>query len=811
MSDVTVQLTDSDGDPLAGATVSYYDAGWQTFGTTDATGAATKSLTEKTYTFHIEYEGTYLEKAQDTGADPLVAFQTVNVRAQLKDSQGNPLEDGVVSYYGAGGWKTFGNATGGEVGKELLPGNYTFHMDYEGTRMDKAQDTGADPVVVFQTVNARVQLKNSQNNPLSGGVVSYYATGWRTFGTTVNGEASKQLLPGSYTFAMNYDGTTTQKAGDLAASPIVLFQVQTSGVVAPKQSGQYDPIPVPPSDRPRVLVNNQTLPALKAKLANPAFNAVWTTINAKAQIQKSGNFPPRSSTANTNIDASTVDVMKANAIRYLIYDDAAAGQKAVQIAVNMANTVQFNPDRSNSTTVFNVAREIGDLIFIESIVYDWCNSLMDETQKAAIRLGLDTWVRNGLEYNYPLDNNQKVIIAGHANGEVHHQFKLAMAIALYDTNPEYYEDIADFLLNKTMPGFNVMLDAEMPFEGPAYGDNRLKYIMLGNELWKAIGVHPLTEKAGLALDREVYTRRPDGYIMTEGDDFNTIYKTPWTRTVHGNITSMIAGSVYNNPRAQYEFLKQGVKENELYYLLFYDPNAASQSVYDTPLSRYFPAPYGSIVARTGWDEGQDSKAVVAVMNIGERTQTNHQHADAGAFSMYYKGYLAVDSGIYSGLNPVNGAAMEYGSVHDLEYHKQSIAHNVVQIEDPAALEQGTYSPSNQLYLDRIPKSVEEWNTDPPLPKRHGPFPRHRGRRDVSGLLLHQRGAERGLRQVEDRQVHAKHGLPELQGRRASGRDGRVRQYRHAERERGEKMAASLGLRACGRRQSLHQRSDGARL
>ncbi|UKS29495.1 stalk domain-containing protein [Paenibacillus sp. HWE-109] len=703
-----VQLKDSQGNPLSGGEASYYADGWKTFGHVTG-GQVSKELLPGSYTFNVTYEGTKLDKVQHTGTDPVVVFQTANVKVQLKDSQGNPLNGGEASYY-ADGWKTFGHVTGGQVSKELLPGSYTFNMTYEGTKLDKVQHIGTNPVVIFQTVNARVQLKNSQNNPLNGGVVSYYADGWRAFGTTASGEASKQLLPGSYTVAMNYGGTTTQKVGDLAANPIVLFQVQTPGVIAPKQSNQYEPLPQPPMDRPRVLVNKGTLPALKERLNLAAFDDVWASINTKAQRQVDGNFPLRTGTAYTNIDVRTVEVMKANAVRYLIHEDIAAGQKAVQLAVNMAKTAQWNPN-PDSTVVFNVGREIGNLIFLESVVYDWCYPLMNDVQRSAIRQALDTWVRNGLEYPYPMKENDKVIIAGHANGDVHHQFKLAMGIALYDTNPEYYNDIADYLLNVTMPGFNVLLDAEMSFEGSAYGDNRLKYIMMGNQLWKAIGVEPLTEKVGLALDRQIYTRRSDGFIMTEGDDFNTDYQSPWKRFIQGNITNMIAGSIYNNPRAQYEFIKQNVYQDELYYLLFFDPNALSQSVYDTPLSRYFPAPYGSIVARTGWDEGQDSKAVVAVMNIGERNQTNHQHFDAGAFSLYYKGNLAIDSGIYSGKNPATGVAMEYGSPHDLQYHKQSIAHNVVQINDPNALEKGTFSPSNQLYSTQIPRTIEQWNTD----------------------------------------------------------------------------------------------------
>ncbi|SDD50870.1 F5/8 type C domain-containing protein [Paenibacillus sp. UNCCL117] len=700
-STVQVQVKDSQGNPLAGANVDYYDAGWQTFGTTDASGVASKPLPEKSYTFHVTYEGTRLDKVQHTGTNPVVVFQTVNVKLQLKDSGGNPLSGGTASYY-ATGWRTFGDITNGEVSKELLPGSYTFHADYEGTGMDKLQDTSTDPVVVFQAVYAKVQATNNLGYPLSGGEVSYYAGGWKTFGSIAAGEVGKQLLPGSYTFALTYEGKIMEKVSDIAANPTVSFQLQTEPVVvAPKQSNQYDPIPLPPAERPRVLVNKEMLPALRERLKHEAFAEEWASINTKVQRNVTGSFGPRAATAYTNIDPRAVDVMKAGAIRYLIHGDLEAGQKAVNIAVNMANTVQWNPDRTNSTTVFNVGREIGSLMFFESIVYDWCYDLMTDTQRSAIRQALGTWVSTGLEYNYPLDERQKVIIAGHANGDVHHQFKLAMGIALYDTNPEYYHDIADYLLNVTMPGFNVLLDAEMPLEGTAYGDNRLKYIMMGNQLWKAIGVEPLTEKVGLALDRQIYTRRPDGHIMTEGDDFNTEFQSPWNRYVYGNITNMIAGSIYNNPRAQYEFLKHNTYQDALYFMLFFNPDAPSQSVYDTPLSRYFPSPYGSIVARTGWEEGRDSNRVVAIMNIGERTQTNHQHVDPGAFSLYYKGNLAIDSGMYSGVDPATGKAMEYNSVHDLGYHKQTIAHNVVQIED-----------SNNLYFDRYPRSVEQWISEP---------------------------------------------------------------------------------------------------
>ncbi|QYR23757.1 glycoside hydrolase family 5 protein [Paenibacillus sp. sptzw28] len=222
-SQITVRLTDSSGNPLSGGTVKYYDGGWKEFGITDAAGTVSKRLPEKSYTFAMTYEGTYKETVQNTGSNATVEFQTVQVKLQLKDSLSNPLDTGTVKYY-AGSWRTIGNTSGGQVSKELLPGSYTFAMTYEGTYKEMVQNTAADPTVVFQTVNVKVQLKDKKGAPLSGGTVKYYAGSWRTFGDATGGEVGKELLPGSYTFAMTYEGTYKEKVQNTGTSPVVVFQ-----------------------------------------------------------------------------------------------------------------------------------------------------------------------------------------------------------------------------------------------------------------------------------------------------------------------------------------------------------------------------------------------------------------------------------------------------------------------------------------------------------------------------------------------------------------------------------------------------------
>jgi len=154
--------------------------------------------------------------------DPTVVFQTVNAAVQLKNSLGNLIDAGTVQYY-SGAWRNFGTTTNGVATKELLPINYSFRMAYEFASLDKHQNISNDPTVVFQTVNAAVQLKNSLGNLIDAGTVQYYSGAWRNFGTTTNGVATKELLPINYSFRMAYEFASLDKQQNLSANPIVDF------------------------------------------------------------------------------------------------------------------------------------------------------------------------------------------------------------------------------------------------------------------------------------------------------------------------------------------------------------------------------------------------------------------------------------------------------------------------------------------------------------------------------------------------------------------------------------------------------------
>ncbi len=217
-----VQLQTSTGAPLDTGIVEYNSGGWRSFGTT-LNGVITKELLSVKYTFRITYNSATISKAQNIDSNSTVVFQTIPVQVQLQTSAGLPLDTGYVQY-NSGGWRPFGTTSNGVVSSELLPTKYNFRITYNSATVSKAQNVDSNSTVIFQTIPIRVQLQSSIGNPLDTGTVQYNSGGWKDFGTTFNGIATKELLPGTYNFKMTYAFSSMQKKQNTDSSSTIIFQ-----------------------------------------------------------------------------------------------------------------------------------------------------------------------------------------------------------------------------------------------------------------------------------------------------------------------------------------------------------------------------------------------------------------------------------------------------------------------------------------------------------------------------------------------------------------------------------------------------------
>ena len=244
-TNATVKLLDSKDNRISGSgvgSVQYYANGWKTFGSTND-GTCSLELLPASYTFQMNYAGGTQNLLQNISVNPSVTFQTTNVTAELIDGNGNlitPANVGSVQYY-ANGWKTFGSTNGGVCSLELLPVSYTFQMVYVGTSNSILQNVSQNSLVIFRASNATVKFLNSTGGPISSGIVSYYANGWKTFGTTdATGTTSYTLLPGAYTFQLSYAGAVLNEYQNTTNGPILFQTTNTSVLLKDHQGNPLD-------------------------------------------------------------------------------------------------------------------------------------------------------------------------------------------------------------------------------------------------------------------------------------------------------------------------------------------------------------------------------------------------------------------------------------------------------------------------------------------------------------------------------------------------------------------------------------------
>jgi len=197
---------------------------------------STNNLTSEAYAL-LRYNTEYLLE-QIPQANP-------NLLVNLKNSLGNQIPASNVMYYesATSGWKDAVNNGDGTFTVITTKPAVSIRMFYEYANQTVHNVTAQNNTYTFTTVNAAVELRNSSGNLMPApmgdvGTVQYYAGAWRSFGTTTNGVAYKELLPINYSFRMTYEYVPNDKQQDISTNSTVTFSTVLCAVKVTNTNNQ---------------------------------------------------------------------------------------------------------------------------------------------------------------------------------------------------------------------------------------------------------------------------------------------------------------------------------------------------------------------------------------------------------------------------------------------------------------------------------------------------------------------------------------------------------------------------------------------
>ncbi len=425
-------------------------------------------------------------------------------------------------------------------------------------------------------------------------------------------------------------------------------------------------VPAPPAEHPRVFLRSRDIDDLRRRTTHPTLKPVWDEMQTLAE-------------SNVQIR------IEVDALRYLLTRDVELGRRTLALALATLQKAEYDPKAQD------VTRPIGRMLVTGSVAYDWCYPLLTAEQKQAFLDQILRFARQ-LECGYP--PRPMGWVTGHGSEWMVMRDMLAAGLAIYDEDPEMYRHAAVTFFTGLLPARNFWYPGHAFHQGTSYSETRFSSDLYPLWIFDRLGAGNVYHPAQQFVPYQwIYMHRPDGQLLRAGDGQSRDPK----------LRSLLSASYYGDGYVLGDYLRNpGIDPmNKLFQFLWSDPDLKPLPASDLPLTRYMGFPYGWMVARTGW--GEDS--VIAEMKVNAYYFGNHQHLDAGAFQIYHKGPLAVDSGNYQG---TSGA---YGSPHHSNYYRRTIAHNTLLIYDPA--EKFALSASRDLRNDggqRLPNNWREPGT-----------------------------------------------------------------------------------------------------
>lgn len=424
----------------------------------------------------------------------------------------------------------------------------------------------------------------------------------------------------------------------------------------PDAAQNYRPAVVPPPSHPRLWVNATSLPKVRANLTQGENAPVWDKL--RQQAAKPFPFNPKPDT-EISYSAALEQAAAIKAFVHLMTGDPAPGLEAVALTRAYLSAVVFD-------NLLDITREVGQAIYAGALVYDWCQDVMQPADREIIHRNLMR-LADDMEIGWP--PFKQSIVNGHGNEAQVNRDLLAMSIAIYDRDPVPYRYCAYRILEELVPMRRFEYQSPRHNQGISYGPYRFGWDLHAAWLFRRMCGHPVfDDNIAKVYHFWLYMRLPNGQMLRDGDGFAD------GRPANLGATPLLAYAYSNDPLIKGDLERQGgLGGSSILFLLLNDPAVkAERDLAALPLTQDFGPVLGSMVARTGWNQGPNTGDVVVEMKGGGYHFGNHQHSDAGSFQLYYRGLQAGDLGQYA----------FYGTPYDSNFNKRSIAHSLMLAVDP---------------------------------------------------------------------------------------------------------------------------------
>ena len=459
----------------------------------------------------------------------------------------------------------------------------------------------------------------------------------------------------------------------------------------PSEAVDYTPRILPPETHPRLWVTGESLPTVRERLTKGENKHVWAKITEKAGQPFFFEFDIRKEISHNSLLENAVQI---KAFYYLMTGNQKIGEESVKLLIDYLSVLEFGNVKTGDIT-----RKVGNTIYTSALVYDWCYDLIDEKERESL---YSCMMRLAGEMEIDWPPFKENIVSGHASEAQVNRDLLAMSIAIYSEDAEPYRYVSYLIHEKLVPMRAFEYQSPRHSQGIDYGAYRHAWEMHAAWLfYRMSGIRVFNENIASLTKYWLYMRLPNGEMLRDGDVFSkngSYWKMPET---------MFLDYTYNHdPVIKGEFERQGgIPENPLLFLLLNNPELkAEHDKSSLPLTLDFGHVLGGIIARTGWDMTENSNDVVAEIKGGGYHFGNHQHSDAGAVQLYYRGRQVCGLGIY----------YSYGTPYDFGYNKRSVSHSMMLVKDPneKLLFRAKTNDGGTIFNQRTPESPHETMTDP---------------------------------------------------------------------------------------------------